>query len=532
MITLDCTLRDGGYYNKWDFPHDVVQNYLSSMSAAGIDVVEIGMRSLFNKGFKGAYAYSTEGFLSSLNIPSEIKIAVMINASELAVDESENRNLQLLFPVKCSDSFVDIVRVACHFHEFESSLPISNWLSEQGYKVCFNIMQISDRSDEEIINIAEIASKYPIDVLYFADSTGSMQPEHVEKTISLLRRYWTRDLGIHAHDNMGLALQNTLRALDAGVIWLDSTVTGMGRGPGNVRTEELIIETSIKKNLSVNLVPLMSLIRCYFQPLKNQCGWGSNPYYYLSGKYGIHPTYIQEMLNDSRYNEEDIFAAIEHLRLKGGKKFSSNSLDGSRNFYSGDAQGTFVPENVFSGCTLLLLGTGPGVQNHRSAIEYFIRHNKPIVLALNTQSSVDTTLINYRVACHPIRLLADCDAHLNLPQPLITPLSMLPVEIKNALKNKHVLDFGLEVVADRFEFYSNFCKAPTSLVVAYALALAASAKVKEVYMAGFDGYSADDARNTEMNRILSLFAMAEHAVPVTSITPTRYNLNKISVYAL
>src|SRR5690606_28661363 len=140
-----------------------------------------------------------------------------------------------------------------------------------------------------------------------------MTPEHCRTIISWLKTHWKGALGIHTHDNMGLALQNTLAALNEGVTWLDATVTGMGRGPGNARTEELAIELAERKGIQINLVPLMSVIREYFQPLKNKCGWGSNPYYYLSGKYGIHPTYIQEMLSDSRYDEEDILAVINHL---------------------------------------------------------------------------------------------------------------------------------------------------------------------------------------------------------------------------
>ena len=57
---LDCTLRDGGYYNSWDFPFDVIQNYLGAMQAAGVDIVELGLRSLKNEGFKGACAQAVE----------------------------------------------------------------------------------------------------------------------------------------------------------------------------------------------------------------------------------------------------------------------------------------------------------------------------------------------------------------------------------------------------------------------------------------------------------------------------------------
>ncbi|MCX8486444.1 MAG: hypothetical protein ORN53_04575, partial [Crocinitomicaceae bacterium] len=343
------------------------------------------------------------------------------------------------------------------------------------------------------------------DALYFADSMGSMNPEQTANIIHWFRSEWNGAMGIHTHDNMGLALSNTLRALDEGVTWVDSTVTGMGRGPGNARTEELALEIAARRGMLVNIVPLMVLLREHFKPMQNHYGWGTNPYYYLAGKYGIHPTYIQEMLCDSRYSEEDVLAVIEQLRIKGGKKFSMNTLDSARHFYHSVPNGNWSPRERFAGRDVLLLGTGPGVAIHRWAIESYIRNHKPLVIALNTQTGISAELIDLRVACHPVRLLADCEAHAKLPQPLITPYSMLPKEVRNSLSGKEVLDFGLNVQSNCFKFYDTYCTIPTSLVMAYAFALASSGGANSIYLAGFDGYPAEDPRNTEMNSVVQLF---------------------------
>ena len=343
---------------------------------------------------------------------------------------------------------------------------------------------------------------------------------------------WTGAMGIHTHDNLGLALSNTLRALDEGVTWVDSTVTGMGRGPGNARTEELAIEIAERRGKPANMVPLMVLLREHFKPMQAHYGWGTNPYYYLAGKYGIHPTYIQEMLSDSRYSEEDVLAVIEHLRVEGGKKFSLNTLDAARHFYRGEPKGQWSPKERFAGREVLLLGTGPGVARYRGALERYIRVHKPLVLALNTQSAIEAELIDLRVACHPVRLLADCEAHTRLPQPLITPYSMLPADVRDSLGSKEVLDFGLNVRADGFAFEEAHCTLPTSLVVGYALAVATSGQATRILMAGFDGYGADDPRSGEMHQLLEQYQAAEGVLPITAITPTRYGLHSESVYAL
>ena len=96
---LDCTLRDGCYYNSWDFPTDLINQYLEAMQAAGVDIVELGLRSLINKGFKGASAYTTDSFINSLVVPEQLSVAVMINGSELVGETPLESVLSISF--KC-----------------------------------------------------------------------------------------------------------------------------------------------------------------------------------------------------------------------------------------------------------------------------------------------------------------------------------------------------------------------------------------------------------------------------------------------
>lgn len=532
MIFLDCTLRDGGYYNSWDFSTDLIQQYLVATKSAGVDVVELGFRTLRNQGNLGSCAFTTDEFIRSLEIPEGLTVGVMVNGSELVGEQPQQQALERLFPNAAKDSPVQLVRIACHVHEFEKALPAVTWLKDRGYKVGFNLMQVADRTEEEVRALARLANAFPMDALYFADSMGSMNPDQTAEIIHWFQSEWSGAMGIHTHDNLGLALSNTLRALDEGVTWIDSTVTGMGRGPGNARTEELAIEIAERRGKSINMVPLMVLLREHLKPMQAEYGWGTNPFYYLAGKYGIHPTYIQEMVSDSRYTEEDVLAVIEHLRVVGGKKFSPNTLDAARHFYRGESQGLWSPREIFGERKVLLLGTGPGVSHHRWALERYIRNHNPLVLALNTQSAIDADLIDLRVACHPVRLLADCESHAQLPQPLITPFSMLPENVKDALRGKEIKDFGLNVKEDCFEFANTHCTVPTSLVIAYSFAIAATGGAHTVYLAGFDGYPAGDPRNEEMNRLVQLFQNTRDTPPLIAITPTRYDVAKQSVYGM
>ena len=530
-LLLDCTLRDGGYHNAWDFPLQLVENYLIAMKAAEVDVVELGFRFLKNEGFKGACAYTTDEFLESLKIPSGLMVSAMLNGGDLGTAFGCFGALERLFPRAAAETPVDLVRIACHFHELPKILPAAGWLNERGYQVGFNLMQIVDRTHAQVQELTAMASDWPIDVLYFADSLGSMTPDDTARMVGWLREGWQGDLGIHTHDNMGLALANTLRAQEEGVNWLDGTVTGMGRGAGNARTEELAIEAEALRGRRANLVPLMALIRQTFGPMKVRYGWGTNPYYYLAGKYGIHPTYIQEMMADARYDDEDILAVTEHLRAEGGKKFSFDSLDGARHFYHGKPRGTWKPAELMAGREVLILGTGPSVAAHATALAAYVRRAQPLVLALNTQSAIDSSLIDLRIACHPVRLLADAEAYADLPQPLITPASMLPEHLLAELQSNELLDFGIGIETDRFEFLDTHCIVPSPLVLAYSLAVVTSGKAANILMAGFDGYPAGDPRNTETASILKHFKDAAGSDLLLSVTPTCHKLRTSSIYA-
>lgn len=535
---LDCSLRDGGYYNNWDFNNDLINQYLGVLESINIDCCEIGFRFYKNKGFKGSCAFSTEEFLSSLEIPKNLKIAIMINAGELIEnDELIIDRLKKLIPLKSCDSRVDMVRVACHSEVIEKILPVFDYLNSYGYISACNITQISDKTNQKLIELSSILASSKANVLYFADSLGSAYPESIVQIVRALKSNWNRELGIHAHDNRGLALSNTLKAIECGVNWVDSTITGIGRGPGNAKTEELIIEKQQIKSkdikINLNLVPLTKIINEIFLPMKNKYCWGTNIFYYLAGKYSIHPSYVQSMIKDYRYQEEDILAALNYLRDQGGKRFDFNDLNDTRKFYKDVPIGKWDPSTVFKGKDVLIIGTGLEFKNHEKAVEQFIKKLNPVVLAINTKTLSNNNLIDLRIACHPIRLFADVDTHLKLPQPLIIPLSMLPKQFSGILKGKDIRDYGIGLSNDSFEFHKNYCIIPNTLVLSYALAVVTSGSVKNIYLAGFDGYAEGDSRNEEVNDLLFKFKKSTPNSKVIAITPTKYkNITSKSVYGI
>ena len=350
-ILLDCTLRDGGYYNNWNFSQELIQDYLDAMVSIKADYIEIGFRFIKNNDFKGACAFSTDSYISSLDIPHSLKnkIGIMVNGGDILSQGNSESNicklLENLFAPKI-ESPVSLVRIACHIDEFESCLPAVTWLKKQGYKVGFNLMQIHSVNNIKIAELLKLANAYPIDVLYFADSMGCLDPREISAIVGIFKKNWNGDIGIHAHDSMGKAVNNSMQALSDGVNWVDSTVTGMGRGPGNAQTEYISIEMDRYRKYNTDKTKLFKLISNHFKPLKEKFGWGLNPYYFLAGEYNIHPTYIQEMISDNRYNDEDIVSVIDYLKEQGANKFYPDRLEAARHFYSNNGEGNWYPAEI------------------------------------------------------------------------------------------------------------------------------------------------------------------------------------------
>lgn len=530
---LDCTLRDGGYYNNWNFSIPLIEKYLEVMSDIKIDYVEIGFRSLDKKEFRGACAYSTDEFLNTLKIPKNIKIGVMVNASELIKHKNFTNNLSVVKKLfkNSKNTKIKLVRIASHYSEIPKLMPLASKIKSLGYKVAVNLMQSSDRTDAELEIFCNLAKKFNIDVLYFADSTGSLNKEQTIKITSSIKKNWKGNIGIHAHDNMDKAMENSISALENGANWIDSTVLGMGRGPGNVKTENLVIEFEKKYRKKINYTRLLKLVEEEFDPMKIKYKWGSNPYYYLSGLHGIHPSFIQGMLEAKTFSCAEILTVIDNLKTTGGKKFSKDLIDTYKQNYLGKSKGSYIPTKNLKNKDVLIIGSGPGVREHKLALENFIKKFKPFVIALNTQKTINSKLINLRAVCNTLRLLTDHKSFKYLPQKLVLPYQRLSKSIKDKFRNVKKLDFGVEIKSNTFKFKKSSAIIPNTLAISYALAISNSGKAKKIYIAGFDGYNAEDPKRREMDELLILYQSLKRKSELISITPTKYKVKSVSVYS-
>jgi len=531
---LDCTLRDGGYYNHWDFSPEVVTAYIKAMNDAKIDYIELGLRNFPQKGFRGAFAYTTEDFLNRLDLPSAPTYGVMVDAKTILNSGiSIEKTVDQLF-VECKKSKIDLVRIAAHFHEVESSGAIVSALKKKGYLVGYNLMQAGGKPSELIANKAKVAESWgELDVLYFADSLGNMDSIEVVRIVTALRRFWHGDLGIHTHNNMAKALDNCLTARSAGVKWLDATVTGMGRGAGNAQTENLLAVVSQETGNYV-ATPIYELAIRHFELMQKKCGWGSNLLYFLGAQNNLHPTYIQNLLSDSHFGTDEIIGAIAYLSqqddrssYKGDVYKAALSFSGEDNVISGSSNLCDIALNK----EILIIANGPSLHRYLADIKAYIKSSKPIVIAINIIDEL-ASQIDFHCISHNNKFLSEHDAYKTLEKPVILPKHRFSeAELTFFSEDCKLIDYGLDVQSNCFSVNDTSCIVPFDITVAYAFSIAEVMKAKNVSLIGFDGYESNDTRQLEMLKTIALMKELDISKKLLALTPTTYPIEQGSLYA-
>ncbi|BCM17706.1 hypothetical protein [Mesorhizobium sp. J8] len=310
LSILDCTLRDGGYYTDWNFPPDLVSDYVGIINTLPIQMVELGLAGKPEN--HGYFANLTSSKTRKVAAALLVEACVMMDAkdvlaSELPLPLAVSRLTEGLEP-----GAITTIRIATHYKNLAASGKICDELSRRGFRVFMNLMQIDAANAVEIETCLKEAEQVEtVEVLYIADSFGSMTPIRVEALVSRFAARLKPAIGFHGHDNRGYALVNSLKAAMAGASWIDCTMGGMGRGAGNTASEQLLpmlagLDPSMERGL------LEHVLR-HFDPLRKQHGWGSSAAYQFAGSNSIHPTYVQKLRAGGTRTDATIISRLSSL---------------------------------------------------------------------------------------------------------------------------------------------------------------------------------------------------------------------------
>lgn len=284
VSVIDCTVRDGGLMNKWQFTMDQVKEIAQANTAAGVDYMEIGYRAstdVFSPEEYGPWRFCNEVDLEPIAAitKGKVKLSMMVDIGRTMPED--------ILPFE--DSVIDTVRIACYAAQISEATEMANHTIGLGYETFLNIMAITNEIDSEIIScLQEVDKIKDLKGIYVVDSFGSMSMARTVELVQLYKKYCPNlEIGFHGHNNLQLALANTLCALENGVTYADASFFGMGRGAGNCPLE--LILPQINAN-GYKVEHVMEVIEKWITKLHAELHWGYHMPYICTGLANSHPS--------------------------------------------------------------------------------------------------------------------------------------------------------------------------------------------------------------------------------------------------
>jgi len=302
---VDCTVRDGGLMNKWQFDDKFVKGVYDACVEAGVDYMEIGYISSeksFSRAEVGPWKFCADSDLRRImgDNDTNLKISAMADIGRIDFDDIP----------PASESLIDMMRVACYAHQTDKAIELAHHCMDKGYETTINLMAVSKVNERDLDEALSDIAESRVPVFYLVDSFGSM---YCETTEHLLKKYKAalpeKEIGIHAHNNMQLAMSNTITALMGGATYLDATLLGMGRGAGNCPIEIL---TAFLKNPKYRLLPLLKAIQEQVLPWQQKIDWGYHIPYLVTGALNEHPRSAMAWMDSERKNDFVAFMKEMH----------------------------------------------------------------------------------------------------------------------------------------------------------------------------------------------------------------------------
>lgn len=285
---LDCTLRDGGYINNWEFGKDNILKIFESLQKTNVDYIECGfvnnLQYTYNDNITIFKDFQELEQILLNSKDKEITLMMLINDFDI---ES--------LPICKSDKWS--IRLSFHKQELNKAVEYGMKIKEKGYKLFFQPTVIMNYQYNEIIHMLDICNNIlKPDVVGIVDTIGEMNLDDIKRVTEIFNEHLDKNIKLlfHGHNTLQLAFCNAIVFINnskARDIIIDSTVLGMGRDAGNVCTELIADYLNSNYNLNYNLKHIMNLIDKVMLNMYLRYNWGYSPYYMLNAKTKIHPKY-------------------------------------------------------------------------------------------------------------------------------------------------------------------------------------------------------------------------------------------------
>ncbi|MBO6147975.1 MAG: aldolase catalytic domain-containing protein [Lachnospiraceae bacterium] len=482
---LDCTLRDGGFINDWNFGHGDIVNLFERSVSAGIDCIELG------------FLDEREDFDINRTIcPGTMEMEKVFeglskgNSKLFAMIDFGTCGLSNIAPAE--KTMLDGIRVMIKKKVRHEAIEFCRQLKEKGYLVGAQPVSVTGYSDSEMLELVkEINDLKPL-VMYIVDTYGLLDRTKLLHIFELIDWNLSPDIaiGYHAHNNFQLAFSNSVALMERDTdreLIIDGSAFGIGKSAGNCPLELLTAYLNGHYGKKYHTSQILEMVDTGIMKIYEKHPWGYQMQYFLCASHDCHPKYPQYLLQKKTLSVKSVDEILAMIEPEKKLAFDRGHIEelylSYQNNEINDAQSIRLLEKALEGNEVLVIGPGPSMGREEGKVLKYIAASKPIVMAINFVPE------GYHL---DYLFLSNSKRYMQLSTKLQEDRELLSKVIATSNVTPASGDFGYMVdyaalIDADFEIQDN------SLPM--LLKLLNKLKVKKAVLAGFDGYVPEMGKN-------------------------------------
>lgn len=287
MKIIDTTLRDGSYAVDFKFTCNNVRDLVSRAQRIGIEYIEIGHGQGLNASsleYGVAAQTDTEYMDAARNVANKSKLGFFCIPNIARIEDIDIAKAHGM----------DFLRIGITVQEYKKAMPYIDKCQKEKIEVFVNFMKTYSASPEEFSIVATDLYQHGVNCVYIVDSAGSMSAQDIGEYISVTKAKVPIGIGFHGHNNLGLAVDNTLYCVKKGIEFVDCSFQGLGRSLGNAPLEQVVMVME-RRGYSTGF-DIPQVLEYGYAGLKDIVQEKLvNPLDYMCGYAGFHSSFLKDV---------------------------------------------------------------------------------------------------------------------------------------------------------------------------------------------------------------------------------------------
>lgn len=383
---LDCTLRDGGYINDWEFGRNTMISVFERLVDSKVDIIEIGFlddrRPFDINRTIGPNTKCLKDVWGCLKKRPPMVVG-MIDYGTCAIENLE----------PASESFLDGIRVIFKKQRMYEAMAYCKKVKELGYKVFSQLVSITSYDDKDLLELISLVNDVKPYAVSIVDTYGLLQPAKLLHYTELLDKNVAPEvcLGYHAHNNFQMGYANAQvflnRKTDRNIL-VDGTLFGMGKSAGNAPLELLAMTMNDLFEKKYDIQPMLEAIDESIMPIFKKSPWGYQKFFFMTAKNKCHPSYLNYFKKKGDLSQTDLDILLSRIEPEDKKLLYDEDL--AESLYQEYLNEKYQDDSVFKqiheafcGRSLLLIGPGKNILLQADKVSNFIKENNPVIISIN-----------------------------------------------------------------------------------------------------------------------------------------------------